>query len=160
MAFDDAYQEAYVKFLEIKLKYEGTVDSPSWFMALYKTALGNRITDFANQANRLRRQVCFTELQGTMSTEAEALPYEELLVGELGNSGQLAVLLEEAPDAVRQVLSLLTSKDSALLGILSESWKANKKRKENGNEYLCRLLGYDHTQVDLVESTRKYLEEI
>lgn len=155
MSFEDAYQEAYLKFLELSNKYAGTVTNPRWFMSLYKRALANRITDFANKSNRLRRLVCFSEL-----TEADdPIPFEENLAGERHDVDlDFEVLLEEAPEEVRQVLTLLANKDTAMLGVIAQSWQRQGKRKEDGNEFLCKLLGYDYRKVDLLEYTKNYLE--
>lgn len=159
MAFDDAYQEAYIKFLELRAKYYGKIDSPRWFMALYKTALARRITDFANQSNRFRRQVCFTDLGDTMGSDGRLVPYQELLLGEGDTGAVFEIKLEEAPAEVRQVLSLLVHGRVDLLDAISETWLDSGKRKDCGNQFLCKLLGYDHRQVDLVGRVRDYLEE-
>lgn len=154
MSFDDAYQEAYVKFLELCEKYGETVDNPRWFMGLFKRTLANLVTDLANTASRLRRQVCFTELQ----VDDSEVPYQELLRGD-DSDASLEILLEEAPEHVRQVLALLSNSDSAMLGVLAQSWERQGKRKLDGNEFLCKMLGYDHRKVDLVYATQLYLEE-
>jgi len=154
MSFDDAYQEAYVKFLEVVEKYKDEVDNPRWFMSLYKKALANHITDLANTTNRMRRLVCFSEIQ----EEHDPVPYEEKLLGG-EDSTNLEILLEEAPEHVRQVLALLTNKDTAMLGVIAQSWERQGKRKQDGNELLCKLLGYDYRKVDLVQATKDYLEE-
>jgi len=159
MSFDDAYQEAYVKFLELRIKYESHVDSPRWFMALYKTALANRITDFANQSNRYRRQVCFTDLGDTMALDGQLVPYQELLLGEEDTAGLFELKLEAAPAEVRQVLTFLAHSRPDMSEAIAETWIDNGKRKEDGNQFLCRLLGYDHREVDLVERVIDYLEE-
>lgn len=160
MQFDDVYQEAYVKFLELRDKYAGVIDSPKWFMALYKTSLANRITDFANQGNRFRRQVCFTDLGDTMGQDGELVPYQELLPGDEDTEAVFEIKLDEAPDYVRQVLSLVVHSRPDMLDAMTESWFERGKRKEGGNQFLCSLLGYDHREVDLVYAVRHYLEEI
>ncbi len=153
MSFEDAYQEAFVKFLEFSEKYAGTVDNPRWFMALYKRGLANLITDLANSANRMRRQVCFSELQ----EEGEA-PYEETLFAD-PCATNLEFLLDNAPEEIRQVLSLLSSSNSSVLDVVAQSWQQQGKYKETGNQLLCNLLGYDARLVDLVTATRDYLED-
>jgi len=155
MAFEDAYQDAYVKFLELVAKYSGTVDNPRWFMSLYKHALANKVTDLANSSSRLRRQVCFTELVD----EDDLTPYEETLEGE-GSTANLELLLENAPEEVRQVIAFLTNSDSNMLGVIAQSWQHQGKRKEDGNEFLCRMLGYDYRKVDLLEYAKQYFEEL
>lgn len=154
MGYEDAYQEAFIKFLELSSRYEDKVDNPRWFMALYKRSLYNLVTDFANQARRLRRQVCFVELE---SDDAED-SYVERLRGD-DSAAELEILLENAPEHVRQVLTLLSADNSAMLGVLAQSWERQGKRKLDGNEFLCRMLGYDHRKVDLVWATKAYLEE-
>jgi len=154
MSFEDAYQEAYVKFAEVSNKYEGKVNNPRWFMALYKRALANCITDLANSSNRLRRLVCFTEMQD----DTDPIPYEEKLLGG-EDTANLEILLEEAPEEVRQVLTLLSNMDTAMLGVIAQSWEREGKRKEDGNQFLCRLLGFDYRKVNLLEYTKQYLEE-
>lgn len=160
MAFEDAYQEAYVKFLELQAKYSGLVDSPKWFMSLFKTALENKITDFANLNNRLKRQVCFTELGDQLSADGEKVSYQETLIGLADNEGKLDVKINDAPDYVRKVLILLLTGPPDLLAAMADTWDARGKRKHGGNEFLCNMLGYDSKQVDLVEAVKDYLEEV
>lgn len=155
MEFDDAYQELFVKFSEMSERYAGRVTNPKWFMALFKRAVANRITDFANQANRQRRQVCFAELQAL----DDPMPYVDKLIG-VGNVSSLEIMLEEVPDGVREVIAFLTSGETERLAIASESWEQLGKRKDGGNQFLCSMLGYDHTNTDLVYATRKFLEEL
>lgn len=152
--FEDAFQEAYLKFLQVREKYRGKVTNPRWFMSIYKRTLSNLVTDFANCASRQRRQVCFADLQDVNSE----IPYQDLLRGE-DSFAELELVLEEAPEHVRQVLSLLSAPDTAMLGVLAQSWGRLGKRKQDGNQFLCQMLGYDHTEVDLVYATKKYLEE-
>ena len=160
MAFDDAYQEAYVKFLELRDRYSDNIDSPKWFMALYKTSLANLITDFANQGRRYNRQICFTDLGDTMGQDNEIVPYQELLEGELDTEALFEIKLDEAPYYVRQVLSLVVSSRPEMLDALTESWFDRGKRNDSGNQFLCALLGYNHREVDLVYAVRHYLEEV
>lgn len=159
MDFDDAYQEAYVKFLELCAKYQGKINSAKWFMGLYKTSLANRITDFANQSNVLRRQVCFTTLGDIISPDGEFLSYQEALLGDTDAGGELQVKLEQAPHEIRQVLIFLIKSRPDIKSAVSDSWSNLGKREEGGNRFLCNMLGYDHKEVDLVGAVQQYLEE-
>lgn len=127
-------------------------------MSLYKTALKNRITDFANMSNRLSRQVCFTEL-GQATDDGTELPYQESLIGSLDTDGHLHKKLEDAPYEVRRVLTLMAQADPHLLAAASQTWSDKGKRKDGGNQFLCQMLGYDPRRVDLVQLVRDYLEE-
>lgn len=160
MSFDDAYQEAYVKFMELKERYEGKINSPKWFMSLYKTALQNRITDLANNNHKLSRQVLFTDLGEIISgTEGETIEYQEALIGSTDTDAILQIKIDQAPEEVRKVLVLLLRSDPKMLAAIADSWQDRGKRNEAGNQLLCRLLGYDYRRVNLVESVRDYFEE-
>lgn len=158
MAFDDVYQEAYLKFMEIEARYAGAIDSPQWFMSLFKTALANKITDLANAAQRLRRQVCFTELEHPLE-DAAILSYQESLVGDQDTGAELELKIDRAPYEVRQVLTLVTQSNPVLRRAMSETWSRDGKRMDGGNQFLCKMLGYNPRQVDLVELVQSYLEE-
>lgn len=160
MSFDDAYQEAYLKFMELKEKYEGKINHPRWFMSLYKTALKNRITDLANSNRKLSRQLSFTDLGEVISgTEGAVVEYQDALLGETDTGGILELKIAQAPAEVRKVLVLLLQSDPVMLAAIADSWEQKGKRGEAGNQLLCRLLGYDARRVNLVESVKDYFEE-
>lgn len=161
MEFDDAYQEAYVKFLELCSKYKGKINSAKWFMSLYKTSLNNRVTDFANHSDRMKRQVSFTALGDIISPDGELLSYQEALPGstDLERELQFQLKLEQAPPEIRQVLVLLVRSRPDMLAAISDSWTDRGKRMEGGNQFLCNMLGYDAKTTDLEGAVRQYLEE-
>lgn len=161
MSFDDAYQDSYVKFLELQEKYRGHANSARHFMALYKTSLANLVTDFSKQARRFRRQVCFTELGEVIGQDGESVPYDALLEGDADAVDDLFEFeksLEDAPEYVRAVISLFVNSTTENLEAYSDSWFEQGKRKEDGNQHLCRLLGYNHREVDLVWAVINYFE--
>ena len=129
-------------------------------MALYKTSLANCITDLASQSTKTRQQICFTDLGDTMGQDGELVPYQELLQGDSDTDGDFEIKLSEAPQEVRQVLSLLVNCRPDMLDAITEAWFDRGKRKEGGNQFLCSLLGYNHREVDLVYAVRHYLEEV
>lgn len=43
--WDDLMQEAFLVFLKCKRRYYARVDTPQWFMALFKTSLHNRLVN-------------------------------------------------------------------------------------------------------------------
>lgn len=158
MSFDDAYQEAFVKFLELQEKYRGQANSARHFMALYKTSLANLVTDFSKQSRRFRRQVCFTELGQVVGQDGESVSYDELLQGDADTDALFEMSLDDAPEHVRQVLMLIINSRPDMLMAISDSWFEQGKRKEGGNQFLCRLLGYNHREVDLVWAVVDYFE--
>lgn len=48
--FDDLLHEAIVVFLVCRERYQGVVDNPAWFMALFSRSLHNRFVDLQRQA--------------------------------------------------------------------------------------------------------------
>ena len=156
MQFDDAYQEAYLKFLELQQKYP-KVDSPQHFMGLYKTALANRMTDFSKSATRIRRADNFTDLEMLRGEDNEVIPYQETLVGDSDLQALFEIKLDEVPSVVRQVLNLMVNSRPDMLEAMSDSWFDQGKRKDGGNQFLCRLLGYDHRKTDAVEQVVDFL---
>lgn len=156
MQFDDIYQEAYLKFLTLRKKYAGVIDSPKHFMSLYKTALARKITDFSHESTKLRKQVVFTDLEDNFGEET--MDYSDLLIGETDMEGLLEIKLDEAPPDVRMVLNIMINSRPDLLEAIHDSWFDNGKRKPGGNQFLCSLVGYDHREVDLVARVTDYLE--
>lgn len=124
--WDDIMQEARVCFCEVYNTYPEVEDRH--LMALFKTAWSRRFIDLAHKATRHRSEI-----------SVETLPLET--PGELSNSGFLAVLIEQAPDEVRSVLSLFLNAPSELLELATQSWRAKGRRKAEGNSMINQCLG-------------------
>ena len=154
--FEDLYQDAYVLFLELKIKYAGRIDCDSWFMSLFKRSFCNRITDKANEATDYRRQVCLTDME---CEEDPRLDFLDTIASDCVNEGYWECKFEEAPEEVRQILTLILRAPKEFLDVLSASWRMRGKRKVDGNMYLCALLGHDSKKVNLVENFKNYFSE-
>ena len=128
MPRDDLMQEAYVVFLKVKRAYPD-LDSPSHFMALFKTSWTREFTDFANADTKERG----TYSENNVSHDGEVMVIDR--VGDLENEGVLATSLRQAPKEVLMVLNLFLSAPQEILELALHSWKAENK----GNRYGCLL---------------------
>jgi len=123
---DDLIQDAYLTFVKVQEAYPRVVE-PGHFMALFKTAMTNRMHDRAR----------YVMLKRTIHDDT---PYDvsEMFdgrIGEVTNQGYLNALLTEAPNELRAALALLASNPGAL--------RSNEGPRENLNQKLRRLLGID-----------------
>ena len=94
---DDLVQDAYLTFLKICKKYPRVIRQ-AHFMTLYRTAMSNEMHDRARYVRRKR------ELHEDTSVDAADLPGR---IGEVSNDGYIAVLLEQAPEPLREALICL-----------------------------------------------------
>lgn len=104
LEFEDLLQEAYVVFARCKHRYAGRVTEPAWFMALYKTALHNRLSTLI---------VAHRKYSSFMDRNIAA-PFPEA-VGELENLGELCCLIAELPAEFAAVLEEAVLADTAAL---------------------------------------------
>lgn len=131
---DDALQEARCAFLRVAHKYPG-VEAPQ-FMALFKMAWHNKLTDLANDDTKLRAMV-------PLLARSEDSDYEVDTVGELDNEGALGVAIRQAPKEVQAVINLFLSAPQEILDLALRGWSAKGRRKTDGSRRICRLLGLD-----------------
>ena len=149
---DELMQEARITFLYLKSKYPN-IDTPEWFMAVFKTAFKRKIDTWSvRDAKRRKPETCFSD---AFDGDSEI---ESLVVGVDHNYGFLAVMIEEAPEEVLSVLSLMLNCPRELFDLMIDMWRSKGKKKEHGNEFLCEVLGYDSEKVDLVKAVKEYFE--
>lgn len=127
--FDDLLQDAYLTFLKICKKYPQVIRQ-AHFMTLYRTAMHNEMHDRARYMRRKR------ELHEDTSVDASDLPGR---IGEVSNDGYITVLLEQAPEQLRDALTCIAQNPPAL-------YEAG--HRENLNMRLRRVLGYDRYRLD------------
>ena len=83
---------------------------------------------------------------------------DSLVRGVEYNEGFLAVMIDEAPEEVVSVLSLMVNCPRELFDLMIDMWRSKGKKKEHGNEFLCEVLGYDPEEVDLVKAVEEYFK--
>ena len=93
MELPDAVQEAWLVFEKCATRYPD-VDTPQHFMALFKTALRNRVLDMAADDSRDRAR--FTPIAARRTDDGDEVTVQEP-VGDTENAGVLLTLLRQAP---------------------------------------------------------------
>lgn len=147
---DDLVQEGFFVFAKLRIRYPD-VRQKRHFMALLKSSFKNRITDLSNGRTRFH-EVPFAMVMLEDDTE------RTFLEGVLSPESDLAsvlVLVKNAPKEVREVFELLMS-DAGLTKLYSD-FRRDGGSRETTNEFLCRLLGRDPTEVDISALVRGYL---
>ena len=149
--FEDLVQEAYIKFLQCRDRYVSVRESKH-FMSLYQTSVKNHFSDLAKKIRTGRQCVVFESEIGD-----EYLVALSTLAGHLDNDGPRNILIRQAPEEVRRLIS-------SMLDGGAEAFRRHKtlrrakdgeltKRKfsvrETTNEFLCRLLRCDPTEVNI-----------
>lgn len=119
-------------------------------MSLFKTTYTRQFHTLSVKDTKRKNESCFTDVFG------DSVDLELLIPGVDYNEGFLAVLIDEAPEEVISVLSLVLNCPMELYDLLSEMWRSKGKKKEHGNQFLCEMLGYDCDEVDLVKMVQEY----
>lgn len=151
MEFDDLISEGVIKYFECR-RYYGTSLAPKHFMALFKTAFGNRITDLAKDRTRQGFVMLESELHVT-DGDGETVSYENIPSDVADENSRIAQLVADAPAGVRELLKAFVEGGLDML----QSFKVfSDGSRETSNQFLVRLLGLD-TDPDLYAETRRYL---
>lgn len=143
-------QEARVVFYDCANRYSTVVDNDAWFMSLFKRAFHTHFTDLANLSTRESSATSFTDLQIEDDLILEGV------VGSTSISYEFLELIEKAPAEVATVLSLLFNAPKEVLDLAHEAWRAAGKKKPEGNQFLCSMLGLDHTKMNLPKAVENY----
>lgn len=147
MERDDFMQEAYCVFLKIKREYK--VRNAAHFMALYKSALRNKINDLA--------QACRYDVYVVSDVEEHEDGSVSVTLGEIENDGYLATLIRQAPQEVLMVLNLMLRAPQEIVAEVLISWNGNgdARTKSNGSKTINRLLGLPLDQ-DTLGAVKSY----
>lgn len=145
---EDAMQEAWVVFLRVAEKYPD-ISEPQHFMALFKTAWANNITDLSHKATANRLELSLG------SAEDEDMPTVPDTAGSLDNDGLLRIMVRQAPQEVLMVLNLFLSAPQELLDLAMSTWKAQGHLSPGGSKHVARLLGLPEGS-DPIKTTEDY----
>ena len=145
----DLMQEAYLVFHRVATKYPDLKDAAQ-FMALYKRAWANQMTNFANEDTRDR-------IMSPMPTyKDEDGMFEVEYMGDLDNDGHLATLIRQAPKEVLSVLNLFLSAPQEIIDLALASWNGEDKRcTAGGSKKICKMLGLD-PKLDVMRMVTDY----
>jgi hypothetical protein len=126
-------------FLKIADHYPRVVE-PQHFMALFKTAMNNKMHDHARYMRRKRLI--------HVETHEDVLELGSRRIGEVTNAGYLNAMLAEAPQELKLALVLLETQPEAL--------REKRGIRENLNMKLRRILGVG-TDFDFAGTLRSLL---
>ena len=141
--FEDLLHVAVECFCVCRDRYK--VENAKHFMGLFKMCLHNKFYDLARVASLERGLI--------VETSENVLNF--LNQGFCESEGTFRVLLKNAPTEIKQVLSLVLNAPNELLESIGFS-----KKKDKGfcaNKRLCRLLGYNSDEINLVQRVKEYL---
>jgi hypothetical protein len=147
---DDLVQDGHMIWARIVRKYErepGRVRAIGHLMRLFRTAYLNHIHDLSKRRTRNIAEVKAGDLIATGD------PWD--LLPCLCSAAELDRFVAEAPDMIKRVLLSLFEADGRVLRALYRV--AHDGVRETLNMRLCRLVGVDHEEVDLVCALRTYL---
>jgi hypothetical protein len=151
---EELMQDARTLFYECYDRYIllGNVDNPAWFMSLYKTSFINHFNAISNKVSKLKLVNNFSEL----STDEKEFSLEENSYDVDYNLGELMVKIIEAPPQIKEVLSALLDTPLEEMLLIEKNWKEKGKRKLDGNDFICTLIGIDPTENDMVKEVKDY----
>jgi len=151
---EDLMQEARVLFLKLKERYS-EVDGMNdrWFMSLFTRSFSNVITNISLKDSKASVEISY----GTTSDESdEVLTHLENLVGDVENGGWYSIILQEAPEEVKMVLSVLMNCPAEVLDSVQKS--LGVRGGSINNRVLCGLVGLDPKKWDLKQKVLNYLK--
>lgn len=156
MEREDVMQEAGLVFAKLVSKYPN-IDNDRWFMGIFKTSFENRMTDLAKKDNRSRVLMSHTsDLTGNVE-DPDSLAFLDVIAGDLENEGLLSHKLENAPEEIKSLLSIISHMPAEMWDRVTEAAKANGTGRDMGNNILCSLLGKNPKEVNLIKSFEAYI---
>lgn len=133
--------EGYIVYQRVLDKYS-SITEPKHLMALYKTALKNRFWEL-EYFIRTNRKVLFDKDIYELDTISE-------IPGDLDT--MFRTILSTAPKEVKDFLNLvIDSTTNDVLGLHEKH-----KRSFFNNPLLCKILGYDSTKINIIETVKEY----
>lgn len=142
---EDVLKDAYQIYSECLDRYGEKVDTPQWFFSLFKRCFINYFHSVSSYATFLYNM---ESLEDITSEDVDLQSY----IGVDNNLGELMIKISRAPIEVRQVIDLVIGENK----IFESTWKKQGKKKVDGNEYICKALGYNHKKIDLIAMVYDY----
>jgi hypothetical protein len=143
----DFVQEAYFAFERCFEAYGTVLTRRGKLSPKFKRAIHNLATDLSNKATEEKSLLSITGVAEDISSSS--LPSFE-------DSGYLRIFISQAPQEIKEVLSLVFNTPVELL---EEFGKTKGTRGFNSNKRLCSLLGHNRFRVNLVNQIKEYFTE-
>lgn len=128
--FDDLMQDAYLVFSKVAATYPRVID-PKYFFNLYKRAMVNKMHDRScAKTRRGRKEIVLPE---------DVADFFIGRIGEAGNAGYAAALLNELPEEMKMAVTCMTSNQA-------QPRREKGQPRENLSRRICRQLGLPTTR--------------
>lgn len=156
---DDLIQDGFVCYYKVMLKYPTAIDAPHR-MALFKRTYTNYIHDLSTSRTKSVAEFLASDLT---PQDAEGGERSEMIAASIpcphSDMVSVGAILATAPERVRRVLALFADDEDRVA--LRSAYRLRRigKRlvRETLNERLCRILGYDPAETDLVGEVHRFL---
>lgn len=158
MEYEDCLQESKLLFCELKAKYP-VVDTPQWFMSLFKTSWFHHFSDLANSDTKIRTVRLSSDF--TVDEDSDGFDFiASSIVGDSDNVGIMEVMVRQAPSEVRMVISLFLNAPSELLDLVATACRKRGKGspRSKENKMLCQMLGISPS-TDLLGTVHDYFQQ-
>lgn len=133
--------EGYIVYQRVLDKYPSITESKH-LMSLYKTALKNRFWEIGYYI-QLDRKMLFNK-------DIFELDIIQEMPGDL--DAMFRTIISTAPKEVKDFLNLfIDSTTNDVLGLHEKN-----KRSFFNNPLLCKILGYDSTKINIIETVKEY----
>ncbi len=151
MPYEDALSEAKLQFIRTISRLEKRnceIKNEKHLMSLFKTSWSNHFITLANKATNER-------FVTTLSNSDNQDLLIDQVIGDMGNMGEIEILLQKAPSEIKQVISMLLNSPIEAIEVIRDNFFTNKTKS---NQLLCKLLGKNPNAVNLVQKTLDYLQ--
>ena len=145
LTYEEAVQECALIYVRCCRFYEGKVDNPKWFMALFKRAVERGFHTFSLLNNR-QIELC--------AEDAITRPQIDF------SDGPLYAALSKASDELKDVLRVLATAPSELMYLMLDGVELRRSKERDAalSRSLCRLARVANIRSDLLIELRTLLE--
>ena len=144
---EDFIQEGYFIYKKVLERYGTVLDHKGKLSPLFRVSINNFVTDLANDSTKSNSFL-------DKGREVGDLFGEELF--DNTNNGYLNVLIREAPKEVLEVVNLFFNTPAELVDEVRAFLDTKHNKGFKSNKFLCKVLGYNRTTINLVELTKNY----
>lgn len=141
--YDDLIQCGYVEYAEVLHRYPHATE-PAHKMRLFQLCFRSKIEDLVRANSK--------QVDDARSDILEVYDSPSMIIPDFSN---FHALLVKAPQIIKEALALLAD-DQKREELAKPFARYDSGRRETLNERMCRLMGVDHNNVDIVNQLKTY----
>lgn len=145
--YDDLVQEGYMAYYEVLKRYPQATER-AHIMRLFQLVFRSTIEDLVRKNTK--------QIDDARSDLVETFDSPNMIIPDFSN---LHALLIKAPQVIKDALALLND-EKAREELQKPFVKYDNGRRETLNERMCKLIGQDSTNLDLVKQMRSYFASV